>query len=288
MSFLGRIASIATTVLPAVIAGPAGYVAAAAAGTVAAGEAKKEAKKKQASLAQERETQMAEIFTGSNLSSIQPNVTANAQPPGFFDRLSSFGSRVGTSSLNILENVLPGVITGKLLGQPLQRTNQGPAVATTLNVGAQESSGSGSIQAGMGAGIGGLVSLGSRFLRSPTGQIGLGTAVGGGLSLFGGDQRQMRITRKMKSQARMVLNLTGGNISAAADILGIDDNTLVMILLKRFRNDGPVITKAALRKTRQTMRRLKSMCDMQSDLLPKTTRRRAPMKRATTTTLIKN
>jgi hypothetical protein len=288
MSFLGRIASIATTVLLTVIAGPAGYVAAAAAGTVAAGEAKKEAKKKQASLAQERETQMAEIFTGSNLSSIQPNVTANAQPPGFFDRLSSFGSRVGTSSLNILENVLPGVITGKLLGQPLQRTNQGPAVATTLNVGAQESSGSGSIQAGMGAGIGGLVSLGSRFLRSPTGQIGLGTAVGGGLSLFGGDQRQMRITRKMKSQARMVLNLTGGNISAAADILGIDDNTLVMILLKRFRNDGPVITKAALRKTRQTMRRLKSMCDMQSDLLPKTTRRRAPMKRATTTTLIKN
>jgi len=288
MSFLGRIASLATTVLPAVIAGPAGYVAAAAAGTVAAGEAKKEAKKKQARLAQERETQMAEIFTGSNLSSIQPNVVANAQPPGFFDRLSSFGSRVGTSSLNILENVLPGVITGKLLGQPLQRTNQGPAVATTLNVGAQESSGSGSIQAGMGAGLGGLVSLGSRLLRSPTGQIGLGTAVGGGLSLFGGDQRQMRITRKMKSQARMVLNLTGGNISAAADILGIDDNTLVMILLKRFRNDGPVITKAALRKTRQTMRRLKSMCDMQSDLLPKTTRRRTPMKRATTTTLIKN
>ena len=61
-----------------------------------------------------------------------------------------------------------------------------------------------------------------------------------------------------------------------------------MILLKRFRNDGPVITKAALRKTRQTMRRLKSMCDMQADLMPRTTRRRAPMKRATTTTLIKN
>lgn len=288
MSFLGRIASIATTVLPAVIAGPAGYVAAAAAGTVAAGEAKKEAKKKQASLAQERDTQMAEIFGTGGVGSVQPTVMSNAQPPGFFDRLSSFGSRVGTSSLNILENVLPGVITGKLLGQPLQRTNQGPAVATTLNVGAQESSGSGTIQAGIGSGLGGLVSLGSRFLRSPTGQIGLGTAVGGGLSLFGGDGRQMRITRKMKSQARMVLNLTGGNISAAADILGIDDNTLVMILLKRFRNDGPVITKAALRKTRQTMRRLKSMCDMQSDLLPKTTRRRAPMKRATTTTLIKN
>ena len=37
--FPWKIASIATTVLPAVVAGPAGYVAAAAAGTVAAGEA---------------------------------------------------------------------------------------------------------------------------------------------------------------------------------------------------------------------------------------------------------
>ena len=183
---------------------------------------------------------------------------------------------------------MPGVITGKILGTDVARNAQQPAVATTLNVGARESSGSGSIQAGLGTGLGQLVNFGSRLLRSPSGQIGLGTGIGGALSLLSSDGRQMRITRKMKSQARMVLNLTGGNISAAADILGVDDNTLVMILLKRFRNDGPVITKAALRKTRQTMRRLKSMCDMQSDLLPRTTRRRAPMKRATTTTLIKN
>jgi hypothetical protein len=86
----------------------------------------------------------------------------------------------------------------------------------------------------------------------------------------------------------MVLNMTGGNLSTAADILGIDENTLVMILLKRFRNDGPVVTKAALRKTKQTVRRLKSMCDMYDDLRPRATaRRRAPMRRSTTT-LIKN
>ena len=288
MSFLGRIASIATTVLPAVIAGPAGYVAAAAAGTVAAGEAKKEAKKKNARLAQERETQMSEIFGSGSLNTLQPTVVSQPQKPGFFDSLSAFGSRVGTGTLNVLENVLPGVLTSKILGTGPIRTNQGPAVATTLNLGAQESSGSGSIQAGFGSALPSLVNFGSRLLRSPVGQIGLGTAAGGAISMLGPDGRQMRITRKMKSQARMVLNLTGGNISAAADILGIDDNTLVMILLKRFRNDGPVITKAALRKTRQTMRRLKNMCDMQSDLMPKTTRRRAPMKRATTTTLIKN
>ena len=107
-------------------------------------------------------------------------------------------------------------------------------------------------------------------------------------AMFGGEQKPMRITRKMKSQARMVLNMTGGNIPAAADMLGIDQNTLIMILLKRFRNDGPVVTKAALRKTKQTVRRLKSMCDMYDSLRPTATRRRSPMKRASTTTLIKN
>ena len=93
----------------------------------------------------------------------------------------------------------------------------------------------------------------------------------------------------MKSQARMVLNMTGGNLSATADMLGIDQNTLIMILLKRFRNDGPVVTKAALRKTKQTIRRLHSMQDVLKSITPTATmRRRAPMKRATTTTLIKN
>ena len=64
---------------------------------------------------------------------------------------------------------------------------------------------------------------------------------------------------------------------------------LVALLLKRFRNDGPVVTKAALRKTKSTIRKLKNMCDMYDDLRP-AARRRTPMRRATraSTTLIKN
>ena len=72
-------------------------------------------------------------------------------------------------------------------------------------------------------------------------------------------------------------------------MLGINEDMLVAILLKRFRNDGPVVTKAALRKTKQTIRRLHSMQDVLKSMTPTSTgRRRAPMKRATTTTLIKN
>ena len=127
------------------------------------------------------------------------------------------------------------------------------------------------------------------MLKSPAGQVALGGGGAAALSFMTPDGKKMRITRKMKSQARMVLNMTGGNLSAAADMLGIDENTLVMILLKRFRNDGPVVTKAALRKTKQTIRRLHSMQDVLKSITPTAAgRRRAPMKRATTTTLIKN
>ena len=165
---------------------------------------------------------------------------------------------------------------------------QQPALTTVTNIGAQESQGSGSVQAGAGSLLAPVLTGARNLLKTPQGQLALG---GGGAlvgSLFGGEQKSMRMTRKMKSQARMVLNMTGGNLQAAADILGIDQNTLVMVLLKRFRNDGPVVTKAALRKTKQTVRRLKSMCDMYDSLRPAAARRRTPMKRATSTTLIKN
>ena len=126
------------------------------------------------------------------------------------------------------------------------------------------------------------------LLKSPLGQVGFGTGVGTALSFIGADGRPMRMTRRMKAQARSLLNMTGGNLSVTADFLGISEEALVALLLKRFRNDGPVVTKAALRKTKSTIRKLKNMCDMYDDLRP-AARRRAPMKRATrSTTLIKN
>ena len=114
---------------------------------------------------------------------------------------------------------------------------QQPALTTTTSVGAQESQGSGSIQAGAGSLLAPVLSQARNLLKTPQGQLALGGGSALVGSMFGGQQQGMRITRKMKSQARMVLNMTGGNLAAAADMLGIDQNTLVMILLKRFRND---------------------------------------------------
>ena len=211
------------------------------------------------------------------------------QQLGFFDRLGQIGSNVGNTLLTGLEAALPSVITSQLLGNRAPSVGQQPAVTTITNLGAQESQGSGSIQAGMGAALPSILGGARSLLKSPAGQLLIGTGAGVGASMLGSEGRSVRITRKMKSDARMVLRLTGGNIQAAANMFGVDQEFFVFVLLKRFRNDGPVVTKAALRKTKQTIRRLHSMQNVLKSITPTAAgRRKAPMKRATTTTLIKN
>ena len=221
----------------------------------------------------------------ANLAATTPVLSTASSGGGFLDTLRSGVREVGGFVSDIFSTGIPQVFG---VSRPPSIIQQ-PAVSSTANVGAQESQGSGSIQAGAGALLTPVLQGARNLLKSPAGQLAFGTGTGLALSGVGTQSSGMRITRKMKSQARMMLNMTGGNLAAAADILGIDQNTLVMILLKRFRNDGPVVTKAALRKTKQTIRRLHSMQDVLKSITPTATmRRRAPMKRATTTTLIKN
>ena len=202
---------------------------------------------------------------------------------GFFDTLRGGIRDVGNLVGDVFSTGIPDILG---FNRPPSTRTQ-PAITTVTNVGASETSGSGTIDAGLGGMVPNLIGLGKNLLRSPLGGALVGGAVGSGLGLIGPDGKPMRVTRKMKSQARMILNMTGGDLNAASQILGVDQQILVQILLKRFRNDGPVVTKAALRKTKQTVRRLKSMCDMYDSLRPSATRRRAPMKRASTT-LISN
>jgi hypothetical protein len=204
---------------------------------------------------------------------------------GFFGGVSDFFSGAGEVVRSAFSSGIPQLFG---LGRP-RGAGQQPAITTVTNVGAQESQGSGSIQAGFGSLLPQVVGAARGLIKSPLGQIGLGGAAGTALSFIGPDGRPMRMTRRMKAQARSLLNMTGGNLSLTAEFLGISEDMLVALLLKRFRNDGPVVTKAALRKTKSTIRKLKNMCDMYDDLRP-AARRRTPMRRATkaSTTLIKN
>ena len=234
----------------------------------------------------QEQKKMAEIYgTGQNLTSVQaPMAGRSTQQAGFGAGFGQFLTDVGRNIVSPFAGLATQI--APFFGRSVQ---QQPAVTTTRSAGGQETQGSGSIQAGLPSLLAPGISTIGRFLKTPTGgAIGTGLLGLGASMLADGQPTGMRITRKMKSQARMILNMTGGNISATADILNIDEQTLIMILLKRFRNDGPVVTKAALRKTKQTVRRLKSMCDMYDDLRPRAiARRRTPMKRATTT-LISN
>lgn len=290
------------SLLSNIIKKAAPFVAAAAPGTpigtVAAIKTVADAQAQQKFLAEtakaEQKRQIEEYNSMIGLDAFGgPGRTINTQPAqqlGFFDRLSGIASNVGNTLLTGLESAVPKVLNTAIFGEGRPRSAaQGPALTTITNVGAQESQGSGSIQAGAGALLPTILGGARSLLKSPAGQLALGGGAGAALSFMSPDGKKMRITRKMKSQARTVLNIAGGNISVAADILNISDEMLIQILLKRFRNDGPVVTKAALRKTKTTIRRLHSMQDVLKSITPTAAgRRRAPMKRAMSTTLIKN
>ena len=292
MSFLSNlikdVAPVVATVAPFVPGGQA--VAIAASAKVAADQ--RAAAKYQQALQQERINRQMAMGSGEFVTpglTFSPTVPTSRQM-GFFDRLGGIASNVGNTLLSGLESAVPSLIQRQIFGgsRP-QSASQGPALTTITNVGAQESQGSGTIQAGAGALLPSIIGGARSLLKSPAGQLALGGGTALAFSGMGTQSSGMRITRKMKSQARMIVNMVGGDLSQASSILGIYENTLVMILLKRFRNDGPVVTKAALRKTKSTIRKLHNMQDVLKSITPTASgRKRAPMKRATTTTLIKN
>ena len=210
--------------------------------------------------------------------------TANAGG-GFGSQIGSFFTDLGRNVVNpFLDLVSP--FTNKFGGSNVTQ----PATTTpTLGGGGQETQTSGTSEAFMG-GLPSIISGGRSFLQSPGGGFLTGLLGGSIPSLIDPNTGQKRrITRKMKSQLKSLLRMTNNNVAIVGDFLGLTQDEMLFILNKRFRNDGAVVTKAALRKTKQTIRRLHHMQDIMKSITPTATgRRRAPMRRATTTTLIKN
>jgi len=289
------ISSIVGRILPAATAyvTSGGNPIAAAASFAAADQARDNAK--EARLEADRQRQLIDRRNFMAMGSGEfgtPGLTFNTTPPqqpGFFDRLGTLAGNVGNTLLTGVESALPSFINRQVFGNRPQSAAQGPALTTITNVGAQESQGSGTIQAGAGALLPSILGGARSLLKSPAGQLALGGGTALAFSGMGSQPSGIRITRKMKTSFRNILNMTGGDLARAADIMGVDQGFFVQVLLKRFRNDGPVVTKAALRKTKSTIRKLHNMQDVLKSITPTAAgRRRAPMKRAMSTTLIKN
>jgi hypothetical protein len=265
--------------------GPVGAPISFAAGTIANADARQTQNKKIIDQ-QQRNQQMSfdPRFSdfGGGTAPFNPPQRQATNNAGFGSGFGNFLSDLGNNILSPISGLF-----GQIRPMITQQSQGQPALPTQSLSGGQESQTSGTSQAFIG-GAGNLIGQAAKFLRSPGGSVGTGVAGGVIANMFGGGGSSMRITRKMKSQYRAVLNLNNGNYDAASNMLGVSQDMFIAVLLKRFRNDGPVVTKAALRKTKTTVRRLKSMCDMYDSLRPTATRRKAPMRRASSTTLIKN
>ena len=296
MSFLSKISKvIVPTAIGFATGGPAG---AFVAGVGASQAEKAERRFKEQQQIQAKETDMSEIFgrtstfrdpyAGTGV--LTPNVGTQASGGGFFSDVGNFFRSAGGVVREAFGSGIPQLFG---VGRP-QGVTQQPAVTSVTNIGAQESQGSGSIQAGIGSGLSTLIGAGRSLISSPAGQIAIGTGVGLATGLMDASGRSIRITRKTKRLAQQAYALSMGDLGRATQLfaqlsgISVNEQQYFLILTKRFRKDGAVISKAALRKTRSTIRKMKSMCDMYDDLRP-TARRRSPMKRArATTTLIKN
>ena len=237
----------------------------------------------------------------------------NMQEQSFF---SSLASGV-TSTLGDVARTLSGIAgptntIASFFGADtpiIGPTNRNPSVTGTIPL---ENKDTGTIQGntntiGMNrnmipqqAFIGGLPNLigtASRVLRSPGALTGIGGAAAGAFLGSGSAQSTPRITRRMRSEVRRLLMLTGGNFDIVSQFMNqsgkyprinFTPQVLMMILIKRFRNDGSFVTKAAVRKTRSTIRKLKSMQNLLKEVSTTRTRRTTRRMTSGSTTLIKN
>ena len=134
-----------------------------------------------------------------------------------------------------------------------------------------------------------LVGAGRSLLTKP----GVGSALtgfGAGMAtelvtdMFG-NTKKLIITRRLQRDVKKVFMLSGGDIGFVSDnsmmLFGksLSEDQILMILFKTFSNQGPYVTKAAVRKTRATIRKMETLCDLKDRLCPP--KRRAPARRRT-------
>ena len=244
----------------------------------------------------------------------QTKVGSNNMSTSYLDSIGNFFTSTLPNIASGLENVAgPINRVGRFFGSDSNLIGANPQAITMINPPARETQNSGERagntiflgsnrgmvpQQAFVGGLGSVLNAGRSLLRSPVGQIGTGLALGGATSLFGNGQQMPRITRRMRSEVRRLLMATNGNYELVAQFMNqsgryprINFTPMILmdILVKRFRNDGSFVTKAAVRKTRSTIRKLKSMKNLLAEVsTTRTVRRRTTAGSRSNTTLIRN
>jgi len=282
MGFFDAFETVLDRVVPTVI----GY---ATGGPVAAAKAfagVEMAKRKKKNL--ERAEFMYTQDPGEQLyASTNPVKQQTMRSESFFGNLGTTIGNFGRDVGGFVQDIAPAL---NLFGVGGGQQRMAPQAARTIiRQAPDETAMSGEI---LGANLGMAPALfqgARRFIGSPGGQAALGFGAGAaGALISSGGNGAPRITRKMKSDVRRIYMMAGMDPNATAQILNnlgtyprmnFDASLVFFILTKRFRNDGPVVTKAAVRKTKTTLRRMKGVVDMYNSVC-KPTARRAPARRA--------
>jgi len=145
-----------------------------------------------------------------------------------------------------------------------------------------------------GFGLPGIIGqVGKSLFKSPGSSALTGFGVGTIVDFFFdefGQQKKLTITRKMQRDVKKLFMMSGGNFNVTAELYrmatgrSITGEQVVKILTKTFKNQGPYVTKAAVRKTTKTIRKMETLCDLKDRLCPP--KRRAPARRRTTSQMI--
>jgi hypothetical protein len=177
-------------------------------------------------------------------------------------------------------------------GSPQETSRSGSQTTNIIDV----SRSMGTQEAGFGA-LTAFVPQLAKIFGNRAVQTGLGTGAGLIAGMSGQTSREKPVltqSRRNKARVRQLVNFMG--IEGAANFLtqqggvNVTPNDVVMLLLRTFRNDGAYITKAQVRNLRRTTNRFKSLEKQVKEAvsMSKTTRRASPVRKATSTTLIKN
>jgi hypothetical protein len=214
--------------------------------------------------------------------------------------LSTGGQAATLSRLAGAAGALGGVQPAVARQPQMSETGQSVAVSITETAPRETAvSGEAGIQPAMyrgpvpTGGMGGIVRAGGPLAVIPPaisagrGVMGMLGLAGGAITVapfiidpFTGEEKKLRVTRKLKSDVKKAVEMFG--VEFVAEQMGTNVEVVFYILTKKMRNDGPYVTKAAVRKTRQTVRKMKNLCDMYDDLRP-AARRRAPARKTMST-----
>ena len=118
-------------------------------------------------------------------------------------------------------------------------------------------------------------------------------AVGGAVAGFVGEtifdfltgtEKKLIITKKLRRDTEKLMELLNNDMDEVARVLtetkkkAFDSGTVLKILMHKFSNQGPYVTKAAVRKTRKTIRKLDTLKNLHAQICGRPT----PARRRTT------